>query len=167
MPQSVSNSSPARPDSECVDVVGHTGSLGTTRLSLRSQISKPRGTVMFLSNLICHQRQHVWFDHGQQFLSPDLGKHAQPSRAPGQGLTPCADYTPRMCLPFFSCQEQHPPGALQPLPSPTPHHSPATMTFYHLLESSFLPRGFSSLNLQPSLHHPAPHLPTLSTFPST
>ena len=40
MPQLVSNFSPARPDSECVDVVGHTGSLGTTQLSLWSQISK-------------------------------------------------------------------------------------------------------------------------------
>lgn len=87
-------------------------------------------------------------------------------------MSPCVDCTPTTCLPFFSCQEQHPPRSpqtcgVQPLPSSTPHHSPATRTFSDLLESSFLPRGFSSLNLQSLLHHPAPHLPTLSTFSST
>lgn len=64
------------------------------------------------------------------------------------------------------------PGSPEPAGSnlfpPTPHHSPAMMTFSELLESSFLPQGFSSLSfLQASLHHPAPHLPTLSTFSST
>lgn len=64
------------------------------------------------------------------------------------------------------------PGSPDPVGSnlfpPTPHRSPATMTSSNFLESSFLPRGFSSLNfLQALLYHPAPYLPTLSTFSST
>lgn len=151
----------------------HTGSLGTTQLCLFSSKYLNQGAQLCFSQTRSTQIGSTWgLATGSSFLTPDLGKHAFASCAQYRGVAASTDCTEDVPSPPFMPEAaaslgSSRTGEVQPaassLFSPLPHYHPAMMTFSDPLKSSFLPRGFNSLNfLQSSLHHP-----NLSTSYST